>query len=118
MHARQPTPLLEVFHHIVRHCSHWPCNQLLENKVHNCHKFMEHNGMINLPIAKNSLHNKKLLTLAKFIDHTWHPYFNWNIFSILGVMLQQHRSQLVNNAKKTRFCHYKNFNPFVILIFS
>ncbi len=64
VHVRQPTPLLEVFHHIICLCSHWPCNKFLEDKVHNCHEFMEHLGMINLPIAKKSLHIRKLLTWA------------------------------------------------------
>jgi hypothetical protein len=64
VHARQPTPLLEVFHHIVGFCSHWPCNKFLEDKVHNCHEFMEHLGTINLPIAKNLLHIRKLVTWA------------------------------------------------------
>jgi hypothetical protein len=64
VHARQPTPLLEVFHHIVGFCSHWPYNKFPEYKVHNCHEFMEHLGTINLPIAENSLHIRKLLTWA------------------------------------------------------
>ncbi len=64
VHVRQPTPLLKDFHHTVCFCYHWPCNKHPENKLHNCHEFMEHLGTINLPIAKNSLLIRKLLTWA------------------------------------------------------
>ncbi len=71
--SRQPTPLLEVFHHITHFCSCWPCNHLFKiTFIIATHSYSTFE-VVDLLIAKSSLHIKRLVPWASlYITHNIH----------------------------------------------